>query len=475
MVTTRRNADVSQFLALPGATLATKVRVRIVRWNRLSSTSHLFDPDLRQHHDSLFELPNALGRQDAQEANLSSPIRFAERRNAPRKRFRVADFPVRYEGRELRSENGGHVEWGVPTFVGIVWMARGHTTFHKQASPRYILCQPLALTRGSPMSIQPPRLRWFSAFFFAFVSISAAIPISGRVQQSALPTSSKDVEIVFLGTGTPVPNADRQGPSLAIVANGKAYIVDAGSGVVRQANSVFQRGIPGLQPHDLDIAFLTHLHSDHTLGLPDLILTPWILERTKPLRLYGPEGTAEMAAHLLEAYKEDIRVRTTGLEGGNATGYKVDAHDVQPGNVYQDGNVRVKAFLVKHGSWNEALGYRFDTDGKSIVISGDTAPAESVVEACSNCDVLIHEVYSGRGQNPNKPSIPVEEWMKYEVAFHTSALELGEIAARAKPKVLILTHWTLLGNAKENDMVREIRRNYSGSLVVARDLDVIAP
>jgi ribonuclease Z len=182
-----------------------------------------------------------------------------------------------------------------------------------------------------------------------------------------------------------------------------------------------------------------------------------------------------MAAHILEAFKEDIQVRTTGLEGANATGYKVEAHDVQPGNIYQDANVSVKAFLVKHGSWKEALGYRFDAGGKSIVISGDTSPAASVVEACVGCDALIHEVYSGRAQNPNKPTVTVEQWMKYESEFHTSAVELGEIAAKAKARMLILTHWSLLGNATESDMVREIRQKYSGPIVIARDLDVIAP
>ena len=326
------------------------------------------------------------------------------------------------------------------------------------------------------MPIRPAGLCWFRPLFIMFVSIAAAIPFCAQAQLSATPpTLSKDVEIVFLGTGSPVPNADRQGPSLAIVANGKAYLVDAGSGVVRQANSAFQRGIPALQPVELDIAFLTHLHSDHTLGLPDLIFTPWIAERTKPLRLYGPEGTKEMSSHILEAFKEDIQVRTTGLESGNTTGYRVEAHDVQPGNVYQDGNVSVKAFLVKHGSWKEALGYRFDVGGKSIVVSGDTSPAESVVEACAGCDALIHEVYSGKGQNLNKLSMSVEQWMKYESEFHTSTVELGQIGAKAKAKMLILTHWGLLGNAKEDDLVREIRQEYSGPIVIARDLDVIAP
>ena len=176
---------------------------------------------------------------------------------------------------------------------------------------------------------------YLNPFLFIIVCVAAAVSIAAQSQRSATPApSSGGVEIAFLGTGTPVPNADRQGPSLAIVVNGKAYLVDSGSGVLRQANSIFQRGIPALRPAELDIAFLTHLHSDHTLGLPDLIFTPWIQERTKPLRLYGPEGTKEMAAHILEAFREDIHVRTTGLEGGNTTGYKVDAHDVQPGNIY---------------------------------------------------------------------------------------------------------------------------------------------
>jgi ribonuclease BN (tRNA processing enzyme) len=279
----------------------------------------------------------------------------------------------------------------------------------------------------------------------------------------------------LLGTGTPNPDADRQGPSLAIIVNGKAYLVDAGTGVVRQANSGFRHGIPALRPTRLDIVFLTHLHSDHTLGLPDLILTPWVMERTKPLRLYGPQGTKEMAEHLLDAYKADIQVRTTGLEHANTTGYKMEAHDIEPGNVYQDENVKVTAFLVKHGSWKEALGYRFVADGKTIVVSGDTSPTESVVEACSGCDALIHEVHAGSASPAGKSSMSEADWMEYEHAFHTSAAELGDIAARAKAKTLILTHWGLLGHASESDMVQAIRDKYTGPIIIGRDLDVIAP
>src|ERR1700730_12262997 len=151
----------------------------------------------------------------------------------------------------------------------------------------------LALTSptrgGSLMPIQSAGFCWLRALFIAIVAVAAAIPSGAQSRPSAtLPATSKDVEIVILGSGYPTPDPDRQGPSLAIVANGKAYLVDAGTGIVRQANAVFLRGTPALRPVELDIAFLTHLHSDHTLGLPDLIFTPWISERTKPLRLlYG--------------------------------------------------------------------------------------------------------------------------------------------------------------------------------------------
>lgn len=110
-----------------------------------------------------------------------------------------------------------------------------------------------------------------------------------------------------------------------------------------------------------------------------------------------------MASHILEAHADDLQVRISGLEGGNPTGYKVEAHEVQPGIVYHDDNVVVKAFQVKHGYWKEALGYRFEAGSKSIVVSGDTSPAESVISACNACDALIHEVYAGRPQTPPSP------------------------------------------------------------------------
>lgn len=273
------------------------------------------------------------------------------------------------------------------------------------------------------------------------------------------------VQVVFLGTGTPAPDPERQGPATMVVVDGKPYIVDAGTGVVRQTQAAYRAGI-SVRPAQLDIAFITHLHSDHTLGLADLILTPWVMRRTVPLELYGPEGTKAMAEDLLLAYRQDIHIRLTGGEGANATGYKVHAHDIQPGVIYQDDRVKVTAFKVEHGTWSESLGYRFDAEGKSIVFSGDTRPTESVVQACQGCDVLVHEAYTGDSK---------DAWMMYMRKFHTSATELGEIASRAKPKLLVVIHAGYLADSSEADMLADIRKAFKGEVKLAHDLDVVTP
>ena len=174
-------------------------------------------------------------------------------------------------------------------------------------------------------------------------------------------------QIVLLGTGTPLPDPERAGPSTAIVVNSTAYIVDAGTGLVRRAAAAQDKGVVALRAVNLKIAFLTHLHSDHTLGLPDLMITPWIMGRKEPLELYGPAGTQEMVNHIIEAYEVDRKIRTEGLEHSNNTGWKVNVHEIKPGVVFKDANVTVTAFAVRHGNV-EAYGYRFATPDRTMGI-----------------------------------------------------------------------------------------------------------
>ncbi len=273
-------------------------------------------------------------------------------------------------------------------------------------------------------------------------------------------------QLVLLGTGTPNAEPDRAGSALAVVVNGTPYLVDAGPGVVRRANAAFQMGVEGLAMPRLATLFLTHLHTDHTLGLPDLIFTPWVLERESPLRVFGPAGTEEMMHHISEAYQADVQVRLEGAEPANESGYKTDVHEIEPGVVYRDENVTVTAFLVQHGSWPHAFGYRFDTPDKSIVISGDAAPSPSVVESCNGCDILVHEVYSHAAFQTRPPV-----WQRYHSRSHTSGLELGRLAAEAGPGLLVLTHQLLWG-ADPADILSEVRAGFAGRVVYGRDLDI---
>ena len=296
--------------------------------------------------------------------------------------------------------------------------------------------------------------------------LAVAAPTSGPSLTAPALESKGTSQIVLLGTGTPNADPERFGPSVAIVVNDTPYLVDFGPGVVRRASAAFRRGIKGLEVKNLRRAFVTHLHSDHTAGYPDLILTPWTLERTEPLEVYGPKGIKAMTAHVLKAYQEDISIRLTGGEPSNKTGHSVIAREIKPGVIYKDVNVTVKAFLVNHGSWGEAYGFRFEAPDRTIVISGDCSPTPSVIENCNGCDVLIHEVYSQSGFATRPP-----EWQKYHSRYHTSSRELAELASKAKPGLLILYHQLFWGTSEE-DLLREVRSGFSGKVVSGRDLDV---
>jgi ribonuclease Z len=296
-----------------------------------------------------------------------------------------------------------------------------------------------------------------TAFCFASPSIAQPVPPA-------------KTQVVVLGTGTPIINPDRSGPSVAVVVNGSAYLVDFGPGVVRRAAAVARdKKITALTPRNLKVVFATHLHSDHTAGLSDLYLTPAVEGRPGPLELYGPPGIAEMARHIQAAYVKDVAIRVKGLEHGNAKAYRINAHEVRAGIVYKDANVTVRAFAVAHGTWDFSYGYRFDTADRSIVISGDTGPTQKIVRACHGCDLLLHEVYSVQWFQERTPA-----WQKYHSTFHTSSAELAKVAAAAAPKQLILYH-QLFRPADDVDavLIGEMRTaGYTGPVASAHDLDI---
>jgi len=303
-------------------------------------------------------------------------------------------------------------------------------------------------------------------------AIATSLTLAAHVGATGATTTTQPAartQIVLLGTGTPRPDPKRSGPATAIVVNGTAYLVDAGPGVVRRAQAAVDNGIKGLAVASLQTAFITHLHSDHTVGLPDLIFTSWVQGRHVPLKLYGPPGISEMAKHILLAWQADIDIRTKGLERRDATGATVEAHDVKPGPIYQDANLAVTAFPVRHGDV-PAYGYRFDTADRSVVITGDTSPSPEVIDNCRKCDVLIHEAYA----EDYRPA-DMAGWIEYRAKHHTTTTQLGELAAKAQPGLLIVYHRGIGPAGREISDRRyldEIGRTFKGRVVIGQDLAV---
>jgi len=284
----------------------------------------------------------------------------------------------------------------------------------------------------------------------------------------AQPTSTT-TQVILLGTGTPNPDPEHSGCSVAIVVNDTPYIIDFGPGLIRQAarlSPAYGGKVSGLQVKKIKRAFLTHLHSDHTVGYPDLILTPWVMGRDEPLKVYGPEGTIAMTENLLKAYQEDIKYRLYGLEPANNMGWRVQANDVVEGEIYQDENIKVEAFRVAHGSWPNAFGFRFTTPDKIIVISGDTSPSENIIKYSKGVDILIHEVYYKKGFDKRN-----DFWRAYHSKNHTSTYELAEIAKESQPGLVILYHILYFGGS-DADLLNEVKEKYDGSVAMGKDLQV---
>jgi len=301
-----------------------------------------------------------------------------------------------------------------------------------------------------------------------------AHPVSAQPINAPAPTT----QVVMLGTGTPGPDPDRSGPATAIVVNGAPYLIDFGPGVVRRAKAaVIEKGVKALEPINLRVAFATHLHSDHTVGYPDLILTPWVIGRRVPLEVYGPTGIKAMTQHILAAYDEDIKARTRpdGNQHGFPQGSWANAHEIATGVVYKDENVTVTAFPTKHAL--ESYGYRFDTPDRSIVITGDTAPTQATIDACNGCDILIHEVNTLTAVAARPPT-----FQAFAARYHTSTEQLAELASKAKPGLLVLYHASIVvrpgvrpnfpANSSVEELLNEMQSRYGGKVVVARDLDI---
>jgi ribonuclease Z len=267
------------------------------------------------------------------------------------------------------------------------------------------------------------------------------------------------LKVTLLGTGNPRPAIERFGPSILVEAGQEKLIFDCGRGATQR---LYQLKVPF---DDVTGLFLTHLHSDHTVGIPDLWLTGWILGRKRALQVWGPKGTEQMMAHLEEAFSYDIHIRRDVDEKLPANGVEVVSRDISEGVVLEANRLKVTAFLVDHGLVKPALGYRVDYAGHSVVLSGDTRPSENLVRFAQGADVLIHEVIDTEAYKQVTSFTP--EQQQKVIAHHTTAEQAGTIFTRVKPRLAVYSH-IVPPNAPT--LVAQTRKTYAGPLEVGEDL-----
>jgi ribonuclease Z len=265
--------------------------------------------------------------------------------------------------------------------------------------------------------------------------------------------------VLLLGTGYPRPDPERAGPSTVVIAGDVWFVVDAGRGTTMRIAAT------DLKYADMRGVFLTHLHSDHTAGLPDLFNTSWQFGRkTVPLQLYGPRGTKKLAKAMLGFFAEDIHLRRDLLERHPAAGATIRTHIVREGVVYDDGKVKITAFAVDHRPVVNAFGYRFESGGRTVVISGDTRPTDNLVRYAKGADVLVLEAYLPE----HFARVDTPEVAARLTRYHTSAEEAGQLAAKAGVRKLVLTH--LIPADAEPTFRERAGRTFQGEIVVGKDL-----
>jgi ribonuclease Z len=274
--------------------------------------------------------------------------------------------------------------------------------------------------------------------------------------------------VTLLGTGVPIPRPERFGPATLIEAGEHTILIDAGRGATIR---MFQIGVPIGQ---IDALLLTHFHSDHTVGIPDLWLTGWLHghfgARRKPFHVIGPTGTSELIRHIESAYSRDVEIRIEDEKLAREHAAITTEEFVQDGVVYEAGGIRVIAFTVDHGAAiKPAYGYRIEYNGRSAVISGDTRYNENVVKFGTGADLLVHEVAMA------PPELCGEPHIQRVLNHHTTPQEAGLVFARAKPKLAAYTHLVMLASTSVpapsiQDLIAQTRETYSGPLEIGEDL-----
>jgi ribonuclease Z len=266
------------------------------------------------------------------------------------------------------------------------------------------------------------------------------------------------IKVTLLGTGTPQPIMERFGPSILVQAGSQSLLFDAGRGCLQRLRQI------NLAYDKINALFLTHLHSDHTVGLPDLWLTGWLVSgRKEPLDVFGPVGTEDMIKYLQMAFVFDIKIRE-GDDKAAEKGSKLLVSEIQQGPVYEKSGVKVIAIEVDHFPVVPAFGYRIEYNGHSVVLSGDTRYSENLIKFAKGTDLLIHEVAIA-------PDTLSKSDPRYNIlAHHTTPEQTSMVFNEVKPKLAVYSHIVKLYGGTEQEILKRAKADYSGPIIMGEDL-----
>ena len=298
---------------------------------------------------------------------------------------------------------------------------------------------------------------------FALICLMSFYGVASAQSNSASEQSAR-TKLVILGTGTPVPSSERYGPAVAVIVDEKAYVFDAGSGMVRRLHQAQGMGLEQLDPLNIQQIFITHLHSDHVLDYSEFVFDYW-WHREKPIQSFGPPGLQALNDAAENMFAADIERRQFDGNGNFPEGFKVNVTEItEDGVVFEDDKISVTAFAVDHGSWEYAYGYRIETPDKVIVISGDTNFSQNLMTYSEGVDYLVHEIYS---------SAAITEARRGGInTLHTSPENVALIANTVKPEVLVLYHLVFF-NLPAESILEQLTRYYNAKVLMPDDLTVI--
>ena len=290
--------------------------------------------------------------------------------------------------------------------------------------------------------------------------------LAGRL--AAQPLATDRTRLILLGTaGGPRPRRKRSGSAQVIASGGQLYVVDCGYGVARQLV------LAGLPLRQLRHVFITHHHSDHNIDLGALLQLAWLSGLASRVDCWGPRPTRRMVADYLRYQSHDIGLRISD-EGRTPFAPLIHAHDLtDAGQVMRDDRLRVTAAKVPHPPLPLAFAYRFDFPDRSIVISGDTRESGELVKLAMGADVLVHEVMLAERVPQMLGNLPNREALARSViGHHTTAEQVGRVAAAARVKMLVLSHFVPAEDpdVPDEEWLEPVRRHYSGPVIVGRDL-----